>query len=86
MITNNFASEIAEIHLVVSDLAREIRELRHEKEGSHQIGSQENRTRMQSPTPSSTRARKTLGPMNNEYKKAFRVSYKYLNLSIFNLI
>jgi len=80
------ALEIAELRLVVSDLAREVRELRHGKEGSHQIGSQENRMRMQSPIPSSTRARKTLEPMNNEYRKAFRVSIKYFNIIIFNLI
>ncbi|PKY59667.1 hypothetical protein RhiirA4_516054, partial [Rhizophagus irregularis] len=70
--------EIAELRLIVSDLTRDIKELRHERETSRQIGSQENRTRIQhslSPSPSSTRlskVRKTFEPMNHDYKKAFR--------------
>ncbi|PKY55700.1 hypothetical protein RhiirA4_505092 [Rhizophagus irregularis] len=70
--------KIAELRLIVSDLTRDIKELRHERETSRQIGSQENRTRIQhslSPSPSSTRlskVRKTFEPMNHDYKKAFR--------------
>jgi hypothetical protein len=60
----------------VSDLIKEVREIRREKDTS-----QGNQARIQhslSPDPSANRytkkARNSLEPMNNEYKKAFRVS------------
>ena len=81
-ITNNLILEIAELRLAVSDLAREVRELRYEKEVS--------RTRTQhslfpSPLPTnSSKVRKTLEPMNHGYRKAFRVSISYYIVNIFN--
>lgn len=71
-ITNNFISEIAELRVAISDLAREVRELRQEKE-ENQLRTQ----RSLSPNLSSrryTKVRKILEPMDHEYKKAFRVS------------
>ncbi|CAB5385242.1 unnamed protein product [Rhizophagus irregularis] len=70
--------EIAELCMEMSELTREVEELRSEKEASHQFDGQRNQTRTQyslSPDPSSARypnVRKHLEPINHEYKKAFR--------------
>ncbi|PKC55086.1 hypothetical protein RhiirA1_476194 [Rhizophagus irregularis] len=70
--------EIAELCMEMSELTREVEELRSEKEASHQFDGRRNQTRTQyslSPNPSSARypnVRKHLEPMNHEYKKAFR--------------
>ncbi|CAB4397810.1 unnamed protein product [Rhizophagus irregularis] len=70
--------EIAELRMEMSELTREVEELRSEKEASHQFDGQRNQTKTQyslSPDPSSARypnVRKHLEPMNHEYKKAFR--------------
>jgi hypothetical protein len=72
-----------ELRSVVSDLIKEVRELRHEKETS-----QENQARVQrslSPDFSANRSKKvrnSLEPMNNKYKKAFRVCIKFILLFI----
>ncbi|CAG8606290.1 642_t:CDS:2 [Rhizophagus irregularis] len=69
--------KIAELRMEMSELTREVEELRSEKEASHQFDGWRNQTRTQyslSPDPSSARypnVRKHLELMNHEYKKAF---------------
>lgn len=71
----------------MSELTREVEELRSEKEASHQFDGWRNQTRTQyslSPDPSSARypnVRKHLELMNHEYKKAFWVCLNCIFLS-----
>jgi hypothetical protein len=75
-----FISEIAELRSTVSELIREVKELRDGKEAFRQ----ENQTgarHFSSPDPSPsryTKARKNLEPMDHAYKKNFQVSNSYI--------